>query len=192
MSNPIPLADFTPLCQFRQQIHQALDHRKDAFFELLDAVLQTPVARSFAELSLAPACQRRWHSCDKALAAVTYDQQALDELCLEQVPTEQVAHFAIDVTRARRMCSPTLKDRRYGHGAAREVGGRGLVIGLSYFIVASESQRGSSFAPPVKLERLQPEQKATAVAADEVWLGLYTPSTLASRVALDGAYGNRA
>ena len=29
-------------------------------------------------------------------------------------------------------------------------------------------------------------------AADEVWLGLYTPSTLASRVALDGAYGNRA
>ena len=80
------------------------------------------------------------------------------------------------MTHARRMCSPTRTDKRYCHGAAREVGGRGIVIGLPYSIVAWESQRGSSFSPPVNIERLQPEQKATAVAADQVlWLGLYTP-----------------
>ena len=87
MSHPILPLQSTPLSRFRQQVYELPDHRKDAFFELLDAVLQTPVARSFAELSLAPACQRQFHSCYKALAAVTYDRLALDELCLEQVPS---------------------------------------------------------------------------------------------------------
>jgi hypothetical protein len=192
MSNPIPPANFTPLIRFRQQAYQSLDHRKDAFFELLDAVIQTPAARSFAELSLAPACRRQWHSCYKALEEATYDQQALDELCLGRVPTDQVAHFAIDVMNVRRMCSPTLKARRYCHGAAREVAGRGVIIGLPYSILAWESQRGSSFSPPVNLRRLQPEQKATAIAVEQVlWLGLYTLSELEWRAALDGAYGNR-
>ena len=162
MSNPIPQANFTPLCRFRQQIYQSLDHRKDAFFELLDAVIQPSSARSFAELSLAPACQRQWPSLYKAIEEATYDQQALDELCLEKVPTDQVAHFAIDVTNARRMCSPTLKDRRYCHGAAREVAGRGVIIGLPYSIVAWESQRGSSFSPPVNIRRLKPDQKTAS------------------------------
>lgn len=192
MTNPIPPADFTPLRKFRQQVYECLGQRKDAFFELLDAVLQTPAARSFAELSLAPACQRQWPSVYKALEEVSYDQAALDELCVETVPTAQVAHFAIDVTNARRMCSPTLRERRYCHGAAREVGGRGIVIGLPYSIVAWTSQRGSSFAPPVNIERLKPDQQAAAVAAQQVLrLGRYAPSQLEWRAALDGAYGNR-
>ena len=52
MTNPIPPADFTLLREFRQQSYDACDHCKDAFFELLDAVIQTSSARSFAELSL--------------------------------------------------------------------------------------------------------------------------------------------
>lgn len=113
MSNPIPQPNFTSLKRFRQQAYQSLDHRKDAFFEMLDAVIQTSAARSFAELSLAPAFERQWPSLYKALEEVSYDQQALDELCLESVPTDQVAHFAIDVASVRRMSSPTLKERLY-------------------------------------------------------------------------------
>ncbi len=86
------------------------------------------------------------------------------------------------------MCSPTLKERLYCHGAAREVAGRGVVIGLPYSIVAWESQRGSSFSPPVNIQRLKPGQKATAVAAYQVlWLGFYAPQVLEWQVALDGA-----
>ena len=97
MTNPIPPADFTPLREFRQQSYDACDHCKDAFFELLDAVIQTSSARSFAELSRAPACERQWPSLYKAIEQVSYQQQTLDELCLERVPTTQVAHFAIDL-----------------------------------------------------------------------------------------------
>lgn len=77
LHNPISSGDSTRLIHFRQ--HDLLAHRKDAFFELLDAVLQMPAAHSFAALSLAAACQRQWHSSYKALAHVTYDQQELDE-----------------------------------------------------------------------------------------------------------------
>lgn len=123
---------------------------------MLDAVIQTSTAHSFAELSLAPACERQSPSLYKALEEVSYDLQALNEECLEQVPTDQVAHFAIDVTNVRRMCPPSLKQRQYCHGAAREVAGRGVIIGLPYSIVAWESQRGSSFSPPVNIERIEP------------------------------------
>lgn len=192
MSNPTTHAEFTRLRHFRQQVYQLLGQRKDAFFELMDAVVQTPSANSFAELSLAAACTRQWHSLYKALAEVTYNQQELDCLCVEAVPDEHVAHFAIDVTNVRRMHSPTLKERRYCHGAQREVNGRGIIIGLPYSIVAWSSARGSSFAPAVHIRRLNPEEKAVAVAVEQLlWLGLYTPSTLEWRAALDGAYGNR-
>jgi hypothetical protein len=192
MPNSIAQADFSRLRPFRQQAYQLFQHRRDAFFELMDAVIQTPAARSFAELSLAPAYTRKWHSVYKALAEVSYDQDELEELCIAEIPTDQVAHFAIDVMMIRRMHSPTLKARRYGHGAKREVGGRGVIIGLPYSIVAWATQRGSSFTPAVNLRRLHPEQKAVAVAVEQVlWLGFYTPSWLDWRAALDGAYGTR-
>src|SRR5215210_8215633 len=98
MPNTDAQNNFTRLRAFRQQAHQLFQHRRDAFFELMDAVIQTPAARSFAELSLAPAYTRQWHSLYKALAEVSYDQDQLDDLCLAEIPTTQVAHFAIDVT----------------------------------------------------------------------------------------------
>jgi hypothetical protein len=90
------------------------------------------------------------------------------------------------------MHSPTLNDKLYCHGARREVNGKGIIIGLPYSIVAWASKRGSSFAPAVTIARLKPEQKAVEVAVEQVlWLGFYTPSSMAWRAALDGAYGNR-
>jgi len=192
MPNTDSQSDFTRLRAFRQQAYQLFQHRRDAFFELLDAVIQTPAAGSFAELSLAPAYTRRWPSLYKALNEVSYNQDELDGLCLAEIPTTQVAHFALDVMSVRRMHSPTLKERLYCHGAKREVGGRGIIIGLPYSILAWATGRGSSFTPPVNIRRLPPEQKAIAVAVEQVlWLGFYTPSELDWRGALDGAYGNR-
>lgn len=64
---------------------------------------------------------------------------------------------------ARRMRSPTLLERHYCHGAAREVNGNGVIVGLPYSILAWTTQRGSSFAPG---------DKAVDVAVAQVcWLG---------------------
>ena len=127
-------SDFSPLRQFRQQVYPLLGPRKDVLFELMDAVIQTPHARSFAELALAPACTRKYHSIYKALdapvrqptvAEITVEPaapspvQAVQAFCAEQLPTDRVAQFAIDVSGVRRMRSPTLQERQYYHGAAR-------------------------------------------------------------------------
>lgn len=192
MTTPTTQPDFTRLRRFRQQAYQLFSRGKDAFFELLDAVVQTPHADSFAELSLAPAFTRQWPSAYQALEEAHYDAQKLNELCLAHVSTTDVAHFAIDVTGMRRLHSPTLRERVYYHGAAREAHGRGILIGLPYSIVAWTPQRGSSFAPAVQIKRLAPTDKATAVGAQQVLqLGLDTPAEMMWRAALDGAYGNK-
>lgn len=192
MTNTATQAEFSGLCKFRQQVYELFHHRKDSFFELMDAVIQTPNAHSFAELSLASACTRKWHSLYKAVKEVSYEKDELDSLCARQIPNQAVVHFAIDVMNLRRMHSETLKERLFCHGAKREVGGKGVIIGLPYSIAAWSSARGSSFAPSVNIRRIKPEEKAVSVAVEQVcWLGYWTPSGMDWRAALDGAYGNR-
>lgn len=210
MQTPHPDSDFTRLRRFRQQVYPLLGPRRDMLFELMDAVIQTPQARSFAELSLAPACRRKWPSLYKALnlPETSLPDQAAKEvnegtraptskelvqvLCIEQVPTDKVAQIAIDVTGLRRMRSPTLKERRYCHGAAREVGGRGVTVGLPYSIAAWIPERGRSFAPTLHVHRLRPEETAVEAAVAQLcYLGYELPSGLDWRAALDGAYGNQ-
>ena len=192
MTKPTTQPDSTRLRRFRQKAYQLFTRGKEAFFELLDAVVQTPHASSFAELSLAPAFTRQRPSAYQAVEEARYEVQELNELCLAQIPTTDVAHFAIDVTGMRRLHSPTLRERVYYHGAAREAPGRGILIGLPYSILAWTPQRGSSFAPAVNFKRLTATDKATQVAAQQVLqLGLALPSEMAWRAALDGAYGNK-
>jgi len=192
MTNTATQAEFTKLCKFRQQAYQLFHHRKDSFFELMDAIIQTPNATSFAELSLAAACTRQWHSLYKAIAAVSYDKDELDSLCVEQIPNQGVVHFAIDLMSVRRMRSESLKERVYCHGAKREVGGTGVIIGLPYSIAAWSTARGSSFAPAVNIRRVKPDETAVKVAVEQVcWLGHWTPPGMAWRAGLDGGYGNR-
>ena len=50
---------FSPLPSFRQAAYECLDSAGDALFELCDAVMLTPSANSFAELSLCPAFHGR-------------------------------------------------------------------------------------------------------------------------------------
>src|SRR5262249_61799740 len=103
----------------------------------MDAIVQTPSARSFAELSLAPAFTRQWPSIYSALADGSVDVEELRKLCLEQLPRQQSRlHFAIDVTAVRAKPSPTFKNRLYFPRAQREGGGQRIIIRLPDFILA--------------------------------------------------------
>jgi len=61
---------------FRVQVYRSFGCRRDALFDLLDAVLTTPVIESPAHLSLAPTFQRRWGSGYDALNQGTLDVAA--------------------------------------------------------------------------------------------------------------------
>ena len=180
------------LTDFRQQVYALFENQHDVLFEIMDAIIQTPAARSYAELSMAPATTRQWTSIYSALADGTVDTQGLRVLCLEQMPSEKSRlHFALDVMAVRRMHSPTLKDRVFCHGAQREVGGKGIIIGLPYSILAYVEQRGSSWAPAIHTQRVKPDESAVDVALTQAsWVAEQLPEDTTSEIALDGGYGN--
>jgi len=179
------------LTDFRQQVCALFENQHDALFEIMDAVIQTSAARSYAELSLAPAFSRKWPSLYSALADGSIDVFGLHSLCLSQVPqTQEWLHFAIDVMAVRRMNSPTLKDRVFCHGAKREVSGTGIIIGLPYSILAYIDRRGASWAPSVHTQRVEPSQSAVEVAVAQArWLAEQLANTNFT-IAFDGSYGN--
>jgi hypothetical protein len=182
----------TRLSAFRQHVYSLFDNRRDSLFELMDAIVQTPQASSFAYLSLASSCTRQWHSPYKALAHASLAVDDLRFLCLQQLPKRQHLYFALDVLALRRMHSPTLQHRVFCHGAKREVNGKGVIIGLPYSILAFVDRRASSWALSLHTQRVKPEQKAVAVAIEQIkWLAANLPTTETASVALDGGYGSQ-
>lgn len=192
MKTAKPQSDDKALTQFRQQVYALLEKQADVLFELTDAVIQTPHPSSFTALALAPAVTRGWGSLSEALATGRLNEAALRQLCLAQLPAGRTRyHFALDVMSLRRMHSPTLQERVYCHGAQREVGGTGVIVGLPYSLLAFVEQRGTSWAPAVHTQRVRPGESAVAVAlAQTQWLAEHLPPELLAETALDGSYGN--
>ena len=71
----------SPLARFRAELYQSvLDLRRDALFEVLDAVLSGDGASSLVRLSLSPVFRRGWAAICDALAEGSLDVPALQRL----------------------------------------------------------------------------------------------------------------
>jgi hypothetical protein len=91
----------------------------------------------------------------------------------------------------RRMHSPTLQERVFCHGAQREVGGKGIIIGLPYSILAYVEQRSTSWAPALHTQRVKADESAVEVALRQAsWVAEQLPAETTAEIALDGGYGN--
>ena len=78
--------DATTLVTFRQAAYRSCTRSADALFELVEALLTHPGARSFVELSQAPSCQRRWCSGYAALQDGQIDRAALRRAFASALP----------------------------------------------------------------------------------------------------------
>jgi hypothetical protein len=65
---------------FRHQVYTLFGCRRDALFELVDAILTAPAIETPAHLSLVPSCQRKWGSLYEALNAGTLDVPLIEAL----------------------------------------------------------------------------------------------------------------
>ena len=79
---------FNKLIQFRQAAYSNLGAAKDALFELCDAVISTPAANSFAELSGSKQFRRRWSSVYEALQDGRPQRENLMRLYCQAIKTE--------------------------------------------------------------------------------------------------------
>ena len=160
----------------------------------MDALLLSPPIRSFPELSLLPAFQRKWSSAYAAIKDGQQDQDWLEGYFIQQIPTRGSKVFALDGTAWPHPAAKTLADRQYVHCPTSAVHGGSIVVGHPYSLLAWVPERGSSWAPPVSVRRITSQQTAVEVGVAQVQqLCRHRRAAMAKEFHLivgDGKYGN--
>lgn len=90
--------EWEELRAFRHKVYTRFGCRRDALFELLDAVLSAPTIETPAHLSLAPSCQRGWGSLYDALNAGTVDLKQLERLIASYPFAAEASWYAVDAS----------------------------------------------------------------------------------------------
>jgi hypothetical protein len=187
MAKHSPRAD---LWLFREQIYQSLGRRRDALFDLLDALLAVGLVPSFVHLSLSALFQRGWGSAYDALASGEIDEGWLREIVASHPFDEGAPLYAIDTSvwaRCDAECSPA---RGSYHHPSRHSAGQPIVAGWSSSWLAQLSLSKDSWTAPLDVRRVPPDENAhdTAVAQiRDLLAGPFAPTTAPTCV-FDGGY----
>jgi hypothetical protein len=185
------------LIAFRQTLYEkGFTQRRDAQFELLDALLLFGPVRSFAELSLSPTFHSEWPSVYAALEDGRQDDEAIRKQLVALLPSEGIVIFALDATFWRRPCSPTLPDRQDGHASTEagdtiQIGYPYSQIGYPYSILAWAAEAGTCWTLPLDVERIPSNTKAVSVGVEQIKRLLpLLPEGVVPIFVGDGGYGN--
>jgi hypothetical protein len=164
--------DLEELRAFRHQVYPQLGCRRDALFELLDAVLTAPTLETPAHLSLVPTCQRGWGRLYDALNAGTMDCEQLQQLIAFYPLTTETAWHAVDASVWPRCDAETSPVRGYYAHPSRQPHGQPIVAGWNLSWMIQLPSRCSSWTAPVRVRRLIPGENGNAVAAEQIrsWL----------------------
>lgn len=178
---------------FRAGVYVCLGRRRDALFEVLDALLTTPPGPSLPHLSLAPGHRRGWGSVYAALRRGHVHAEALRALLLRQPMPAGPPLYAVDVSVWPRRGAATSPERGYQyHSPQRRDGHDPVVAGWAYQWVTRLSWDRDSWTAPVDVRRVGPQEKPTAVAVDQlkalVAAGPRPPGAAVPLVLFDAGY----
>jgi hypothetical protein len=157
--------NLSKLKAFRQAIYQNLGPARDALFELGDAVLLTPINRSFPELSLSPVFRRKWGSAYEAIEDGRPNQHVLLGIYLEQMGFVERPILAGDHTAWPRLSARTLRDRTFEHQPTPIPGTKPITVGHGFSTLVWIPNTQGSWALPLLHERIPSEGKPTQTAA---------------------------
>lgn len=157
---------------FRRSLYECFHRRRDALFELTDAILSADGAiPSPAHLSLQTSHRRGWGSLYAALCKGRIDTDALRRL-LARHPLagaeEETPVYAVDVSvwdRCDAECSP---ERGFYYHPSRHSAGQPIVAGWAYQFVAQLNFVRESWTALMDVERLRPGQDANVLATGQV------------------------
>jgi hypothetical protein len=157
---------------FRQRVYALFGCRRDALFELLDALLTAPTIETPAHLSLVPSCQRGWGSAYDALNAGTMDGGQLEQLIASYPVASDATWYAVDASVWPRCDAETSPARGYYPHPYRHSHGQPIVAGWNYSWLVQLPTRCSSWTAPLRVRRLIPGENVNAVAAEQIrsWL----------------------
>jgi DDE superfamily endonuclease len=160
------------LAGFRGELYRCLGKRRDALFELVDAVLcKQDRVHMLAELSLEPECRRGHGAVYDAVNAgrvqVARLRRALAALPLPTWPDGRI-RLAADVSNWLRPEAGTCPDRLFCHCYARGKGNAQLIPGWPYSVIAALEPGRTSWTLPLDAVRPGPADDATEVTAAQV------------------------
>jgi len=175
---------------FRHQVYALFGCRRDALFEILDAVLSAPTLETPVHLSLAPSFQRRWGSLYDALNAGTMDLTRLETLVASYPLESQTSWYAVDASVWPRCDAETSPERGYYHHPYRHSHGQPIVAGWNYSWVVRLPVRCSSWTAPLRVRRIIPGENINVVAAQQIrsWLRQAPPTTGLPIFTFDAGY----
>ena len=153
-------------------MYRCLGKRRDALFELADAVLcKQDRVHMLAELSLEPECRRGHGAVYDALncgqVQIGRLRRALAGLPLPAWPDGRI-RLAADVSNWLRPDAATSPERLFCHCYARGRGNAQMIPGWPYSLVAALEPGRTSWTLPLDAVRLGPADDATGVTAAQV------------------------
>ena len=177
------------LKQFRQELYEMFDLRRDALMELIDALSSTPDARSVVELSLSSFFRREYSSVYDAIAHFFQpsEPEKADEewrawekkwvrLVVPYLPEPQRRKFWLfgtDVVPIPRLFARTLPDRTYVYQPNTVVrGNKPVTIGHQYshlvFFPEKAYADDPPWAVPLVVRRVHSDEKATSMWVEQI------------------------
>jgi hypothetical protein len=160
---------FNKLIEFRQAIYgRIFTTRRDAQFQLLDALLSKGKVPSFPWLALAGCFERQWSSLYDAIEQGDQDVTSLGQFLMAQVPPGGIQFWSLDGTAWPRPQAGTLPDRLYVYAPGRGFKGKPVVPGYSYSLLDWVPEAGESWSLSVQMERVSPDSSELVVGAAQV------------------------
>jgi hypothetical protein len=153
---------------FRDAVYGCFTQRRDALFDLVDALLTAETVPSPVHLSLAPAHRRSWGSLYAALAAGRIDVPALRALLARHSLADGQPIYAVDCSVWVRDDAETSPERGCYYHPSRHSAGQPIVAGWAYQWLAQLSFTWDSWTAPLDVQRVHPTQDANAVAIEQV------------------------
>ncbi len=156
------------LCALRSALSAACARRRDALFELGDALLAAGPVPSPAHLSLQPLHRRGWGSRYDALAVGEIAAPALEAA----LATHPLAHGepidAVDASVWMRCDAETSPERAVYSHPSRHASGQPVVAGWAYHWIAQVGCAPDSWTAPMSVRRLRPHENVNVAAAEQI------------------------
>jgi hypothetical protein len=182
------------IIEFRQAIYEnGMTARRDAQFDLLDALVAEGQVSSFARLSQSEQFRRKWSSAYAAVEDGQLDDAWLRKYLAQQVPGQKICLFALDGSSWPRPRARTLEDRQFVYQASSDVNGGTVTIGYPYSCLEWVAESHTSWSLPVDVRRVTSSETAQELGAKQIKTLAEARSVYLDAfdiVACDGKYGN--
>ncbi len=175
----VPANSYAVLRSFRAAVDGCLGRRRDALFDLADALLVAGPVLSPVHLSLEAVHRRGWGSLYAALNHGEADADRRRAVLARHPLAAEPPVYAVDVSVWPRCDAEASPERGYYYHPSRHSAGQPIVAGWAYQWVAQLGLTRDSWTAPLDARRLHPLEDTNAVAAAQV-------AALAERLAADG------